>query len=298
VSNWDVTGFYPNGTSPGTHKIYGNYFHSSVASGAAIWFYATITADNGTWLIYNNTFKDIANGAIYTDNGASPTGSVSNNIFYNHAFCWWGSLAHDYNWYSGSGKYNEPNGIAGGSSNPFATAPSIVSTIGAAFPRNKGSALTAEYATDLSGNTRGADGAWDIGAYEYNGGGSVTNPVISVSPGSLDFGSVAVGSSNELDVVVRNVGGGTLVGMGSVSTPFSIVTGGTYSLGSNQAQTVRIRYQSTGTGSYSQAVSFTGAGGTSVMASAVSGLTFEVSVGVTNSTAGSNSGGYINLIRR
>ena len=31
-------------------------------------------------------------------------------------------------------------------------------------------------ATDPDGNTRGADGAWDIGAYEYQGGTTVSNP--------------------------------------------------------------------------------------------------------------------------
>jgi HYDIN/CFA65/VesB-like, Ig-like domain len=285
VSNWDVTGFYPNGTSPGTHRIYGNYFNSSVSSGAAIWFYATITAGNGTWLIYNNTFKDIANGAIYTDSGASPIGSVTNNIFYNYNFCWWGSLTHDYNWYSGSSTYNEPNGIAGGSTNPFSTAPNIVSTIGASFPRNKGHPLDAQYATDVDGNTRGADGAWDMGAIEYSTGVPSTNPVISVSTSGLDFGSIAVGSSNQLTFTVQNTGAGTLSGSCSVASPFSVVSGGTYNLASNQSQVVTVLFSPAVVGNFNQTLTLSGGGGTSVAVSGSSwtplaGLSFDSTAGV------------------
>jgi len=298
VSNWDVTGFYPNGTSPGTHQIYGNYFNSSVSSGAAIWFYATITAGNGTWLIYNNTFKDIANGAIYTDSGASPIGSVTNNIFYNYNFCWWGSLTHDYNWYSGSSKYNEVNGIAGGSSNPFSTAPNIVSTIGATFPRNKGYPLAAQYATDVAGNTRGADGAWDMGAIEYNTGVPSTNPVISVSPSVLNFGSIAVGSSNQLTFTVQNTGAGTLSGSCSVAAPFSVASGGTYNLASNQSQVVTVRFSPSVVGNYNQALTLSGGGGSSVAVSGSSwaplaGLSFESTAGVIAAPFVADAGGFI-----
>jgi hypothetical protein len=63
----------------------------------------------------------------------------------------------------------------------------IVSNIGALYPRNKGVVITnvvdpllgiIDFSKDPNGNTRGADGAWDIGAYEYVSG-VVVEPIIS-----------------------------------------------------------------------------------------------------------------------
>jgi hypothetical protein len=47
----------------------------------------------------------------------------------------------------------------------------IVSTIGTGYPRNAGYNVGSPYNTDPDGNMRGADGTWDIGAYEYGGSG-------------------------------------------------------------------------------------------------------------------------------
>jgi hypothetical protein len=86
-----------------------------------------------------------------------------------------------------------------------------------------------------------------------------TNPVIMVSPGSLNFGAVAIGSTNDLRVTVQNAGGGTLAGTATVAEPFFIVSGA-YSLGANQSQTVVVRYIPKAEGNHSQAVTFTGGG--------------------------------------
>src|SRR4029077_9352772 len=48
----------------------------------------------------------------------------------------------------------------------------IVSTTGGNFPRNAGTALATTYQVDRNGNIHGADGTWDVGAYEY----AVTGP--------------------------------------------------------------------------------------------------------------------------
>jgi len=116
-------------------------------------------------------------------------------------------------------------------------------------------------------------------------GGSPTNPVASVSPGSLNFGTVRVGSSSNLTLTVRNAGGGTLSGSASVASPFSIVSGATYSLASNASQVVTIRYAPTQTGNNSQTASFTGGGGAiaAVSGSAwtvLPGLTFAANAGI------------------
>jgi hypothetical protein len=90
-----------------------------------------------------------------------------------------------------------------------------------------------------------------------------STPVISVTPSTLDFGSVEVGSTADRTFTVKNNGSGTLSGSASVSAPFSIVSGGSYSLGSGASQTVTVRYSPTAVGSHSRTVSFTGGGGAS-----------------------------------
>src|SRR5207248_330035 len=65
---------------------------------------------------------------------------------------------------------------------------------------------------------------------------SAMNPVMIVSPSPLSFGSVAANRTVTNTIVVQNGGGGTLAGAASVSDPFRIASGGTYSLGSNQSQ--------------------------------------------------------------
>ena len=88
-----------------------------------------------------------------------------------------------------------------------------------------------------------------------------TNPVISVTPDSLDFGGQDLGSSTDLSFTVKNTGDGTLSGAATVPAPFSIVSGGTYNLGQSESQQVVVRYHPTAAGSHSAAVTFTGGAG-------------------------------------
>src|SRR5215472_6716826 len=60
-------------------------------------------------------------------------------------------------------------------------------------------------------------------------------PVITVNPAALDFGTVGIGQTNRLVLTVKNVGAGTLVGQATVvQPPFSVLSGGSYSLAANQ----------------------------------------------------------------
>jgi len=93
------------------------------------------------------------------------------------------------------------------------------------------------------------------------------SPSLLVTPGSLPFGTVLVGKSVTNNLVVANTGGGTLAGLASATAPFSILSGGTYSLGSNQSQTVSVVFTPTTAMSYSQNVAFTGGTGMSVVVS-------------------------------
>ena len=101
-----------------------------------------------------------------------------------------------------------------------------------------------------------------------------TNRAIAVSPGSLNFGLVAVGTSEDLVVTVQNAGGSLLTGVAAVSAPFSIIEGEYYSLAAGQTQTLTVRYTPTAEGASSQVISFSGGGGATV---SVAGAAFKVS---------------------
>jgi Subtilase family/Fervidolysin N-terminal prodomain/Cep192 domain 4 len=102
---------------------------------------------------------------------------------------------------------------------------------------------------------------------------NVANPTISVTPSSIDFGGVAVGSSIDKNITVKNTGGGILAGSASANAPFSIISGGTYNLSGGQSQTVNVRFAPTSAGSFASNVNFTGGAGASVT---VSGFTTAV----------------------
>lgn len=89
-------------------------------------------------------------------------------------------------------------------------------------------------------------------------GGSTTTPVISVTPASQDFGTVAVGSTAERTFTVQNVGGGTLSGSANTTVPFSVVSGGGYSLGAGASQTVTVRFSPAAAANFSGNISFSG----------------------------------------
>ena len=98
--------------------------------------------------------------------------------------------------------------------------------------------------------------------------GGQTNAILSITFSSRDFGSVLVGSRSDLQITLKNVGGGILGGIASVPAPFSIISGSTYSLGAGQSQTVTVRYTPTAVGADNQNVTFTGGGGAIISLSA------------------------------
>lgn len=116
------------------------------------------------------------------------------------------------------------------------------------------------------------------GSITFSGGGGTTvqvmgngavqpQPILSLSPASLAFGSVAVGSSVDLNFTVQNTGGGTLSGSASVPAPFSIVSGSPYSLTAGQSIFVWVRFAPTSAQDSTAAVSFSGASGASATVS-------------------------------
>lgn len=85
--------------------------------------------------------------------------------------------------------------------------------------------------------------------------------ILTVTPDALDFGSVEVGSSKDLDFTVQNTGNGTLSGAASINMPFSIVAGGSFNLAAGESQTVTVRFSPTSSGTFVSSVTFTSNGG-------------------------------------
>ena len=75
-------------------------------------------------------------------------------------------------------------------------------------------------------------------------------PVCSVSPTSLDFGTVCVGGSKNKTFTITNTGDCTLTGLVTETcSHYSIVSGaGSYSLGAGQSRTVTVKFQPTSSG--------------------------------------------------
>ena len=98
-------------------------------------------------------------------------------------------------------------------------------------------------------------------------------PSMAISPESLDFGSLEVGSSADGVFIVTNNGGGLLTGTASTGAPFSVVSGSPYTLGHQQSATVTVRFTPTAEGAAAETVVFSGSGGAALD---VSGIAFVV----------------------
>src|SRR5207247_9495894 len=80
---------------------------------------------------------------------------------------------------------------------------------------------------------------------------TATTPTLSVTPStSVDFGTVTVGGSADRSFTVTNTGGGTLTGTASSAAPFSVISGGSFSLGAGASQTAVARFSPTVAGSF------------------------------------------------
>ena len=103
--------------------------------------------------------------------------------------------------------------------------------------------------------------AWGTWISAIQIGGTPVPPSLSVTPASQNFGTISVGSTADRNFVVQNTGGGTLTGTVSAAPPFSILSGGSFSLTVGATQTVTVRFSPTTSGVFSANVSFTSNGG-------------------------------------
>ena len=190
--NWQS--FHPNGIyiSNSSNGIvrYSNFHKETYATGEGIFFEQSGGSSN--WLIYGNIFYDLNDGAYKAIEIQSvvPNLKIFNNTFDNIVNVTYGGST-----YCGSGsefrnnlQYYSSGGTCGTNSNnltltsldPFVNRAghdyNIVSTIGAGYPRNAGTNLSAYFTLSMDGVTFGGDGIWDIGAFEYNAAGSTPSP--------------------------------------------------------------------------------------------------------------------------
>jgi hypothetical protein len=107
---------------------------------------------------------------------------------------------------------------------------------------------------------------------------NVANPTIEVTPTSMDFGGVAVGSSVDKTFTVKNIGGGILSGTATTTSPYSILAGGNYNLSSGQSQTVTLRFNPTSPGIFLGNVNFTGGSGASAALSGTAAVPANISL--------------------
>jgi hypothetical protein len=183
IAAWAFTGsgLYDN------NQIYGNVFYKSTGAqntGGII----IIGGDGGSWVgspgnnnvVYNNTFV----GFNYSGSGAHQTSILlhggSGNVCRNNL--WFDSTA------TPGAKCNTSSNNVEVTSSPFVSynrGSWSASNLRLAAPTQAGTALGGAYSVDAKGVTRGADGAWDLGAYEYQSGGGAPAPTALVPPSNL-----------------------------------------------------------------------------------------------------------------
>lgn len=232
--------FEQSGGSTGW-SIYGNIFYDIDYTGVKA---IEITSAVGAIKIYNNTFVNVSVGTIYTSDSPSATGGNQvNNFVYNTSVS------------SVTGLTSATNITAGGT-NRFVNYSGkdfhIVSTTGSGYARDAGTAIAAPYNQDMDGNTRGADGSWDVGAFEYTAGGAAP----TVSSATIDSAGTQLtvvlsetcsnGSGGSGGWTISANGGGAQTatyssGSGSSTFIFSVPT--VY-----QGQTVTVSYTQPGNG--------------------------------------------------
>jgi Abnormal spindle-like microcephaly-assoc'd, ASPM-SPD-2-Hydin len=111
----------------------------------------------------------------------------------------------------------------------------------------------------------------------------VAQPVFSVTPTTAtNFGSVTTGGVVDRTFTVQNTSTASISGGANVGAPFSIASGGSFSLSPGASHTVTVRFQPTSAGSFASNVNFTASGDT--ISRGVSGSATGVSGSATAGT--------------
>lgn len=194
----------------GNGTIRNNNLYNTLAAGLAF-------ADNsGPWYIYNNLIYQkgsyIGNGnliecqrnaIIYVYNNViafgshgldtstrsglpNSTGNAYNNIFYNVTTPILNGpvYIHDYNWFSGSNKYYETNGVVGGTEDPYiSSSKQDFRLVAGSSAIKKGKYdIGPPYNIDIVGTIRPEGIAWSLGAYEFQEKTPLSPQIIGIDP--------------------------------------------------------------------------------------------------------------------
>jgi len=286
------TDFGSSGVQSSNFFIYGNIFRDTNMTSERFIEVRDTAAGTGPLFIYNNTFVH-GYGGVNINAPLNPNAEsyIRNNLFVNIAPSVAVSVpgGADYVTVSDNIITNSYAMFVNPGSTNVLPSPYAWQWVRdlhlktGSIPVNAGANLGSPYNVDIDGKTRGADGAWDIGAYEAQSGATAAAPSAVVSPAQLVFGAVAVGATSNLAFTVQNAGGGTLSGTASVAAPFSIVSGGSYNLAGGQTQVVTVAYSPVTAGGSTQTVTFTG--GTGPVTRTVSGSAYNLpAISVTPST--------------
>lgn len=180
-----------------------NKFHDTWHAGLAFadnsgpWYvYGNIIYQNGDFVGKGNLVECQRNTKLYFYNNnvvggyhgldtltrigyPESTGNAYNNIFFNNTYHYLTgpSYIHDYNWYSGLNNYGELNGYSAGDTNPFVDITNNNYHLISNTPT--GLVLDFPYNVDIDGITRGLDGIWDRGTYEYKINGDCPTPIVT-----------------------------------------------------------------------------------------------------------------------
>jgi hypothetical protein len=152
--------------------VYGNVFYKPAGAswGTANGVVGGWTGGGGEQFhnakVYNNAFINVDQESLSTFPNIASGNEAYNNIFYNSQSPNFAKFSsHNYNHFiNAGGTHSESNGTSG-TTDPF------VNIAGKDFRLKAGTGagmnLAAPFNTDAAGNTRGADGTFDRGAFEY-----------------------------------------------------------------------------------------------------------------------------------
>lgn len=242
-----------------------------------------------TNLVMNNTFIMAQGVSFYGNPGGDPTyWRCYNNEFYSNSYAieiWYDNNTKSSHITDTNNFYGNPQLNASGSGSGNIIPLGIFQSygfdkhsatgnpnLGAGFVPGAGSALlgaganfSGVFATDYASNTRPASGAWTIGAYQVGGSVAISGAEIAISPTNLNFGILPAGATTNQTFTVSNIGSGTLTGTISVTAPYAVVSGGSYSLNAGQSQPVTISYSPMVVGTNTQTAVLSGGGGASAL---------------------------------
>ena len=167
VHNYNVEGLFVTGyggSGSGNWYIYGNVFYDGIDVARALELRQDYSY--GAFFFFNNTCINLPVGCI---NSLGPTtGSIArNNIIYNAGM---GGTTYG-SWVTSDNSSVSINQFVDYSTDNFHLASATLT----------GYSLASPYNVDMDGNTRGADGTWDRGAYEYLASGPPPPDIVSPS---------------------------------------------------------------------------------------------------------------------